>query len=252
MIGLIKHIKNKKFPCVMAKAVAKAGLLQIVEVNSDKSNLENVLKIRKQLETFLENYRLNPERLSSFILNFKNSKMNFDEFESYFWELLWLLRSQDNKEYEYDRKVSSDPMSKDFSFSLNNEAFFILMLHPASPRLSRRAQPAIVFNPHQQFEKLRKNGKFLRIRNLIRRRDKALQGSINPMLNDFGESSEILQYTGRQYTNLEEIPLVNRMLENGKIQNREKKWERLNTSKRPKIKIDRYRGTTSFRPLLRA
>ena len=57
--------------------------------------------------------------------------------------------------------------------------------------------PALVFNPHVQFERLRGEGKWKRMQQTIRERDVALQGNINPMLSDFGQSSEARQYSGR-------------------------------------------------------
>ena len=61
----------------------------------------------------------------------------------------------------------------------------------------RFAWPALVFNPHAQFERLRRDGQFDRLRDRIRDRDVALQGTINPNLSDFGERSEARQYSGR-------------------------------------------------------
>jgi FPC/CPF motif-containing protein YcgG len=55
----------------------------------------------------------------------------------------------------------------------------------------------LVFNRHEQFEKLRSDGKWKRMQKSIRKRDRALQGSVNPMLDDFGEASEARQYSGR-------------------------------------------------------
>ena len=52
-------------------------------------------------------------------------------------------------------------------------------------------------NPHAQFERLRAEGRFARLRALIRARDIVLQGSSNPSLADFGERSEARQYSGR-------------------------------------------------------
>ena len=59
--------------------------------------------------------------------------------------------------------------------------------------------PALVFNPHAQFEKLRSTAKYEVMKNTVRKRDIALSGSVNPMLQDFGESSEVYQYSGRKY-----------------------------------------------------
>jgi len=54
------------------------------------------------------------------------------------------------------------------------------------------------FNLHWQFEKLREMGVYHKVRDKIRKRDTALQGNINPMLADFGDSSEAKQYSGRK------------------------------------------------------
>ena len=71
-------------------------------------------------------------------------------------------------------------------------------MHPASSRHARRfAWPLLVFNAHEQFERLRAQGRFEKLRALIREREWALQGSLNPNLGDFGERSEARQYAGR-------------------------------------------------------
>jgi uncharacterized protein len=55
-----------------------------------------------------------------------------------------------------------------------------------------------VFNLHQQFEELRASGRFARMRDKIRERDVNLQGTVNPMVADYGQDSEARQYSGRQ------------------------------------------------------
>ena len=90
------------------------------------------------------------------------------------------------------------PGLADFSFSLRGKAFFVIGLHPNASRLSRRYRcPALVFNLHEQFETLRRQGRYDRMRDVIRKRDAALCGSINPALRNFGEKSEARQYSGR-------------------------------------------------------
>ena len=56
---------------------------------------------------------------------------------------------------------------------------------------------ALVFNLHEQFERLREEGRYERMRERILSRDLALSGSINPILARFGETSEARQYSGR-------------------------------------------------------
>lgn len=204
---LLRFIMNKSFPCVMAKAVATKGMLVTHEVDQldTEDSIDNLLK---EFYRFIDAYRENPERLSSFIILLKKTP-SFEDFENIFWKFLKTLNALDKKIYEHDPRVSSTDSDDNFSFSLKAEAFFILALHPDSPRFARRfSTPAIVFNPHQQFENLRKAGTFQRIRNIIRKRDLLLQGSENPMLKDFGNKSEIYQYTGRVYQDHEMLSLT--------------------------------------------
>ena len=55
----------------------------------------------------------------------------------------------------------------------------------------------MLFNLHDQFERLRADGLYEKLRATILERDEALQGSINPMLSRHGELSEARQYSGR-------------------------------------------------------
>ena len=119
-------------------------------------------------------------------------------FERRLWRQLQRLHEHDDLGARWDPTVSADPDSAQFSFSFGGHALFVVGLHPASSRLSRRfAWPTLVFNPRSQFERLRSEGKFERLRTVVRERDVALQGTVNPNLADFGERSEARQYSGR-------------------------------------------------------
>jgi hypothetical protein len=99
----------------------------------------------------------------------------------------------------WDSRVSNNPENSNFSFSIGGRAFYVVGMHPKSSRMARRAPyPTLVFNLHWQFEKLREMGAYHKVRDKIRERDTDLQGSINPVLEDFGESSEARQYSGRK------------------------------------------------------
>jgi FPC/CPF motif-containing protein YcgG len=193
----------------MAKQVIKKDQLTHLEIN----NLIDTHNISSSLQTIyslIDSYRNNPDNFRSLIISVTDVRYKvFKTFEKDFWKFLQALYLEDSDKYTHDSRVSSNPKESNFSFSLKEEAFFILALHPESPRFSRRFQhPSIVFNIHQQFETLRAQGVFSRIRNIIRKRDKNLQGSINPMLKDFGEKSEIFQYLGRSYPENAPPPLT--------------------------------------------
>lgn len=88
--------------------------------------------------------------------------------------------------------------SAKFSLSIASHPFFVIGLHPGASRIARRFRhPALVFNSHRQFEQLRDDGRYGKMQAIIRKRDKLLQGSVNPSLADFGTATEARQYSGR-------------------------------------------------------
>jgi FPC/CPF motif-containing protein YcgG len=118
-------------------------------------------------------------------------------FESALWRQLTMLDASDPSP-AWAAGVSDDPDDPHFAFSFAGRAFFVVGLHPESSRLARRfAWPALVFNPHAQFQRLRAEQRFEGLREAIRVRDVALQGDVNPNLADVGERSEARQYSGR-------------------------------------------------------
>lgn len=120
-----------------------------------------------------------------------------EEFETLLWNQLNYIHQQDM--HDWDPTVNSDPAHSNFSFSIAGHAFFVIGMHPNASRKARRSpKPTIAFNLHVQFEKLREMGVFQNIRDRIRKRDKKLQGSVNPMVRDFGDSREAMQYSGRK------------------------------------------------------
>jgi FPC/CPF motif-containing protein YcgG len=98
----------------------------------------------------------------------------------------------------YDERVRPHPDDPHFSLSFGGEAFFIVGLHPNASRKARRFEaPALVFNLHDQFEQLRADGRYHKLRDRIVERDLRFSGSVNPMLATHGEASEARQYSGR-------------------------------------------------------
>ncbi len=126
--------------------------------------------------------------------------MELDEadFERLLWAQLRGLHRHDAPLHDWDPLVSSDPADPHFSFSFAASAFFVVGLHPHSSRQARRFPwPMLVFNPHAQFMKLKDEGRFERLQEIIRTREHQLQGSLNPNLADYGTATEARQYSGR-------------------------------------------------------
>lgn len=194
---LIRKFILDDHPCVMAQSLVADENLTI----SDYKNIQNhetPSRILEDLKTYLESIDEEDKKFQTFIATFENDTYSSEiTFEKDLWELLKKLNTIDPE--PWDKKTSADPSSSKFSFSLLSNSFYIVGMHPKSSRKARRAPfPMIVFNLHSQFDLLRDAGRYTRVRDIIRRRDKAFQGSINPMLEDFGTNSEARQYSGRK------------------------------------------------------
>lgn len=202
------YLSNRTFPCIAAKAaVAKQHVRCMVA--PDLASSAHDTRILDFLYGFIDDYREVTEPFHSAAIIFESPVIHSEEtFEQLLWQRLQSLSNLDAQQYRYDPRVNPDPASGEFSFSLKSEGFFIIGLHPASSRQSRQFDyPVIAFNPHSEFEHLRAEGRYDKMKAIVRKRDLANTGSINPMLNDFGNTSEVLQYSGRKYDGSWKCPL---------------------------------------------
>lgn len=192
-----KFILGNDHPCIMAKTVFTMDQVELHSY-SDFGSKAAAREIIADLESYIQDYDFTSNDFKTFLAVFPESP-NYSEiaFEKMLWKQLANLHEVDSK--EWDPAVSEDVESEHFSFSLNGKAFYIVGMHPGASRKARQSPyPAIAFNLHWQFEKLREMGSYETVRDKIRERDKELQGSINPMLRDFGADSEARQYSGRK------------------------------------------------------
>ncbi|WP_051359779.1 guanitoxin biosynthesis heme-dependent pre-guanitoxin N-hydroxylase GntA [Adhaeribacter aquaticus] len=201
-------LNNKDFPCVAARAAITRQQVKYLVVDHMACPKDDT-QILDFLYQFVDYFRHTEELFHSAVIIFKQpEKITESQFEELIWQRLQALANLDARQYNYDSRVDADPSSANFSFSLKEEAFFIIGLHPDSSRLARRFNyPALVFNPHAQFEQMRDMGNYNKIQNIVRKRDIALSGSINPMLKNYGEASEVYQYSGKQYGTSWQCPL---------------------------------------------
>lgn len=200
-------IDQSTFPCVAAKAALQKEQMKIFSAGHIACPRKDT-EILDFIYSFIDSYRTADTQFHTVCIIFPESgDLSEEIFESFMWMRLQALSDLDAQQYPYDQRVNPNPESTQFSFSLKEEAFFIIGLNPESSRQARRFKyPAIVFNPHAQFEELRALKRFDKMKNIVRKKDVDLSGSINPMLNDFGESSEVYQYSGLQYDKNWECP----------------------------------------------
>lgn len=194
-----KFIEDKQFPCVGAKSALSRGTMEVLLARDIRSNWDD-RTIYKRLTEIVTAYREDRALFRSFAVIFEGPcNLSEQDFESFLWARAESLTNKDTwLGKPHDDRVSDDPNDPHFSLSFDGEAFFIVGLHPVASRPARRFErPVLVFNLHDQFEQLREQGKYERMREKIIERDVALAGAPNPMLARHGEISEARQYSGR-------------------------------------------------------
>ena len=192
-------VKSPEFPCVGAKSALSRDRMRFV-VGKDIGSGWDDLRILPNLHDLAASYRAEPELFQSLVVLFEQDRaLDEPAFEDNLWARLQSLTDKDEwLGQRPDPRVSHDPDDPHFSLSFGGEAFFVVGLHPHASRPARRFErPALVFNLHDQFEQLRAQGRYEKLRESIIARDVALAGEPNPMLARHGTVSEARQYSGR-------------------------------------------------------
>lgn len=189
-------IADADFPCAGAKASLATHRLTFLDA-TDLADAADDERIVAALQAFGAKHH--DTVFASFAVAFHASPpLSEHEFETLLWQRLGALHAIDRCRYAWDADVSSDPASAQFSMSVGGNAFYVIGLHPGASRPARRFTcPVLVFNLHRQFEQLRADGRYEKLRRSIMHRDAALAGSTNPMLAEHGNDTEARQYSGR-------------------------------------------------------
>lgn len=193
------HVRDRGFPCVGAKSAVTRDQMRFIVGRDMRSGWDD-LRIYGALLDFANAYRESPKLFQSLVVIFENSAVVSEgAFEEHLWARIQSLADKDAWHgQDYDGRVSPDPASPHFSLSFGGEAFFVVGLHPGASRPGRRFErPSLVFNVHDQFERLRDENRYETLRHNIIERDVAIAGAPNPMLARHGEISEARQYSGR-------------------------------------------------------
>ncbi len=191
-------IGNELYPCNAAKGVLARSNMEVCVVSNMASD-EAAKTVQSRLEAFGK--RGDEGGLISFVVAFEDQPVHCEHhYDALLWGFLQRLHDVDAPLAPWDERVSRDPDSPEFSFSVGGEAYYLIGRNPRRSRMAGRLSvPAIVFNPHRQFEAFRQRGKYDRLRDTIRANDVRYSGSVNPMLQDFGSASEAMQYSGEAH-----------------------------------------------------
>ncbi|WP_144395249.1 guanitoxin biosynthesis heme-dependent pre-guanitoxin N-hydroxylase GntA [Pleionea sediminis] len=191
-------VSQRHYPCPGAKSAVKFERMRTCYVDDFRSVLD-AEKVLESIYQFIDAYDSDQEMFLSLAVFFKQPlDLSEVDFERYLWLFLQRLHDLDSRHFSWAPNSSSNPANNDFSFSLGERKLFVIGMHPNSNRKARRFEvPLLVFNMHDQFQRLRESGDFERYQTTARKKDITFSGSINPNLSDFGEASEARQYSGR-------------------------------------------------------
>ena len=196
------HVAAAWFPCVGSKAALARGAIRTLALPSMDCprSAARLLHALDGFGAFVDAQPAASTTVHSLVALFDAPRTQDERnFEARLWALLQRLHDLDHARGQaWADDVSTDPDDARFSLSLGGHPFFVIGLHPGASRIARRFEaPALVFNSHRQFEKLRADGRYAKMQAATRQRDLALQGSLNPNLADFGSAAETRQYSGR-------------------------------------------------------
>ncbi|MHB1057443.1 MAG: guanitoxin biosynthesis heme-dependent pre-guanitoxin N-hydroxylase GntA [Rhodanobacter sp.] len=191
-------IGRAAFPCLGAKAAQAKRRLHSLCLH-DIASARDDRRMTRGLQDFAAQSDGDGLFVSFAVLFPCSARLSEQAFESALWHRLRAVHAIDRASHGWDASVSDDPASAHFSMSVGGKAFYVVGLHPGASRRARRFRcPVLVFNPHSQFERLRADGRYEKLRQAIVERDIAFSGSSNPMLAVHGKSPEARQYSGRR------------------------------------------------------
>ena len=198
----LSFVDDPAFSCVGAKAALARGAIETHRFGrlGDRGNDAPLLDALARFGTRIDAGAGDATTVRSCVALFDGPQDTGERrFEAMLWSQLQRLHDLDvRRGRAWAAGVSRDPDDPRFSLSLAGHPYFVIGLHPGASRRARRfAWPALVFNSHRQFDCLRADGRYAKMRAATRARDLALQGSLNPNLADFGSAPETRQYSGR-------------------------------------------------------
>ena len=196
--ALSAKVLAEDYPCVMARSIFSRPSVRMGSYGVLGAPATTAV-VCHDLYEFAREFPAPADEWVSFVAMFSPMGVNDESsFETLLWRQLRAMHDIDRQFFGWSAEVSDDPADPRFAFSIGGRAYFLVGMHPRASRMARQAAlPIVVFNLHEQFERLRDGGQYERVRDKIRARDFSLQGSINPMLSGFGERSESREYSGR-------------------------------------------------------
>lgn len=190
-------VGEKDFPCVAGRTVARTDQYAFCAY-PDMTNPQLAEGIMHDMIQFQHEFGIpddpkpNGKRFRSFVAAFAEPHITSPlHGAEALYTLLGNMHDVNAQHYPWKEGFSNDMESSDFGYSAGESAFFIAFFHPEAHDAARRSDVTfVVFNSHAMLESLKDEGKFNKLRDIIRSR----QDSVHPYLGNHGEVKEWRQY----------------------------------------------------------
>lgn len=195
---LQRLISTKNYPCIAAIQALHKNEIITNAYDNFGSGLSAPLLLQN-LKAFKQRQQAGEESYLTYFAVFPNDTCtDEDDFEKRLWAELSAVCNEPNAG-PWDPEFSDNPTDKNFCFSIDGSAFFVVGMHPQSSRTSRQfPYPALAFNLYSQFTDLMQKNTYHPMVALNRQRDLKFQGSINPMAEQYNEEWEAIQFSGKK------------------------------------------------------
>lgn len=192
-------VRAKNYPCVPA-LISLERDQYLLGIYNEFGSGKVAADLYRDLAVFRFRQGVSQAPYMSFWAVFKNSvDITGEQFEGALWSELSALSSVESPDVPWDSNFSSNPESPKFCLSLAGQAMFVVGMHPRSPRKARQFPwPALVFNLYEQFNQLIREDRFAATVKMNRARELKYQGSVNPMVEKYGENWEAIQFSGKE------------------------------------------------------
>ena len=190
-------LSDRNYPCIAAIRSFAHGDFVVGSYpgfGSGRSSQD----IAQDLKYFLKKQASSQSSYFTYFAQFKGGDdLTESEFENALWHELSCIASLSGA--SWDPTFSDNPEDKNFCFSFEGKAFFVVGLHPNASRKARKfRQPLLIFNLYDQFKQLMIEGKYDAMVKVNREKDRKFQGSVNPMAEKYAESWESIQFSGSE------------------------------------------------------
>ncbi|WP_327303578.1 guanitoxin biosynthesis heme-dependent pre-guanitoxin N-hydroxylase GntA [Streptomyces sp. NBC_01298] len=202
---------SEAYTCIGGASAVRRGTYRF-GVFPELATPAAVEQSRAALGEFLHEFPEEENAVAVFVASFEGPVIDSEaSFEQLLWQQLQGLHDLDTQPVWWD-PTGLEEWNDELGFVFGGRNFFVVGLHPAASRWSRRfGWPTLVFNALSHVRPLERADQFARMQSKIRARDHRLQGSNNPSL----DQSQVAQFSGRDVEADWEFPLRPRGHETG-------------------------------------